>query len=95
LFLEALANKHRVLIQTEAEVTATVMADEVENVDVVPGLREVLCFDLPSGPRLLVVAGNIAAEQVDVIVSPTNEQLDLTGGVAASIVRAGMFCNLC
>jgi hypothetical protein len=41
LFLEALANKHRVLIQTEAEVAANVMADEVENVSVAPGLREV------------------------------------------------------
>jgi O-acetyl-ADP-ribose deacetylase (regulator of RNase III) len=54
-----------------------------------------MCFDLPSGHRLLVVAGNIAAEQVDAIVCPTNEQLHLTGGVPASIARAGMLWQFC
>lgn len=95
LFLEALANKHRVLIQTEAEVAANAMADDAGNISAAPGLDEVYCFELPSGHRLLVVAGNIAAEQVDAIVCPTNEHSHPTGSMPASIARAGMLWQFC
>ena len=88
LYLDALETKHQVVIQPEIIERMGKMKAESED-KILVNNKEVMCFNIESGIRILLIEGNIVQQKVDAIINPTNQKLEMTGGVAAAILKAG------